>query len=57
MAGMAAEYGMASLEARLREFMRAGQTPEFGPRLFDAVAADLRRTAVALREAFGIELV
>lgn len=58
MAGMAAEYGMASLEARLRDLMRvARQAPNDAAGLADAIEDELQRAAAALREIFHIELV
>jgi signal transduction histidine kinase/DNA-binding response OmpR family regulator len=59
MAGMSAEYGMASLEARLR-LLRQTARQEPGSaisRQVDEIEAELSRTAAALREALGIELV
>ncbi len=58
MAGMAAEYGMASLESRLRALMQSDchEATSAAP-LIDDVAAELRRTAAALQEALGTELV
>ena len=58
MAGMAAEYGMASLEARLRTLMQtACQEPMALSPCVDEVAAELSRTVAALRQALGTELV
>jgi HPt (histidine-containing phosphotransfer) domain-containing protein len=58
MAGMAAEYGMASLEARLRTLMQtACQEPVALSPCVDDVAAELSRTVAALRQALGTELV
>jgi len=58
MAGMAAGYGMASLEARLRAVKQtACQEPNSLMTSVDDVAAELRRTVEALREALGTELV
>jgi signal transduction histidine kinase/CheY-like chemotaxis protein len=58
MAGMAAEYGMTSLEARLRALMKAAcQEPKALMTAVDGVAAEIRCTAIALRVAIGTELV
>jgi signal transduction histidine kinase/ActR/RegA family two-component response regulator len=58
MAGMAAEYGMASLEARLRTLLQtACQEPIALLNSVEEVAAELSRTVAALREALGTELV
>src|SRR5271166_2656381 len=58
MAGMAAEYGMAMLETRLRALMQAmRQTPESAGALTEDLEAELFRAATALREAFHIEMV
>jgi hypothetical protein len=58
MAGMSAEYGMASLEARLRLFMQTSrQEPRaVSIRLLDDIEAELSRTAAALHEALSIEV-
>ncbi|HME25654.1 MAG TPA: PAS-domain containing protein [Acetobacteraceae bacterium] len=58
MVGMAAEYGMAILETRLRALMQAmRQTPESAGALTEELEAELFRAATALREAFHIEMV
>jgi signal transduction histidine kinase/DNA-binding response OmpR family regulator len=59
MAGMSAEYGMASLEARLRLLMQTARQEPGSEivRQADEIEAELSRTAAALREALGIELV
>jgi signal transduction histidine kinase/ActR/RegA family two-component response regulator/HPt (histidine-containing phosphotransfer) domain-containing protein len=58
MAGMAAEYGMASLESRLRALMQSACHEATNPATsIDDVAAELQRTAAALQEALGTELV
>ena len=58
MAGMAAEYGLATLEARLRALMQAmGRAPNSADALADGLEADLFRAAAAMRETFHIEMV
>ena len=58
MAGMAAEYGMAALEARLRALMQTmGRTPNSAGVLADGLEVELFRAAAAMREAFHIEMV
>jgi signal transduction histidine kinase/DNA-binding response OmpR family regulator len=58
MAGMAAEYGMATLEARLRTLLEVvRQTPEAAGPLSEELEAELFRAATALRQTFHIELV
>jgi signal transduction histidine kinase/CheY-like chemotaxis protein len=55
MVGMAAGYGMAALEARLRSVVDAVRDGELDPGAAAAVEADLVRTASALREALQNE--
>ena len=58
MVGMAAEYGMAALETRLRTLLQtARQTPQSASVLTEALEVELFRAATALRETFQIELV
>ncbi len=58
MAGMAAEYGLAALEARLRALMRSmGRPPNAVGVLADGLQAELFRATDAMREAFHIEMV
>ena len=58
MAGMSAEYGMATLEARLRALLRTvGRTPNSADALADGLETELFRAAAALREAVQIEMV
>ncbi|MBV9251795.1 MAG: PAS-domain containing protein [Acetobacteraceae bacterium] len=57
MVGMAAGYGMAALEARLRAMMRAGTDPAAISALADALDADVAQTEAALRQTFEIEMV
>lgn len=57
MAGMAAEYGMAALEMRLRGLMQLAAEADHVPAdLAPEVEADMTRAAAALREAFHIEM-
>jgi len=57
MAGMAAEYGLAVLEARLRAVMRgAREAPDAVGALVDGLDFDMARTAAALHELFQIEM-
>jgi HPt (histidine-containing phosphotransfer) domain-containing protein len=57
MAGMSAEYGMVSLEARLRSLLETPRRPPGaeGVRVLDEIGAELSRTAAALREALRTE--
>ncbi|HEY1931173.1 MAG TPA: PAS-domain containing protein [Acetobacteraceae bacterium] len=59
MIGMAAGYGMAALEARLRTLMQAarGSDTAMAAALADALDSELTRAATALREALAIETV
>jgi HPt (histidine-containing phosphotransfer) domain-containing protein len=59
MVGMAAGYGMAALEARLRTLMQAarGSDTATAAALADALDSELTRAATALREALAIETV
>jgi CheY-like chemotaxis protein len=58
MAGTAAEYGMAALEQRMRELMRAvRQHPTAAAANGDELEAEFERAAISLREAFRIEMV
>ena len=59
MVGMAAGYGMAALEARLRALLSAahGGDPARAVSLADDIGADLARAGAALREALAIEMV
>ena len=58
MAGMAAEYGMAALEIRLRTLMRAlRDQPDAAAAIGEELEADVARAAEALREALRIEMV
>ena len=58
MAGMAAEYGMAALEARLRALLRAvNDEPAVFATVGDDLEADMILAANALREALHIEMV
>ncbi len=59
MVGMAAGYGMAALEARLRALMRAAHRGDnaAAATLADALDADLTRAAAALRGTLAIETV
>jgi hypothetical protein len=58
MAGMAAEYGLAALEARLRALIRTmGRAPNAAGVLADGLEVELFRAAAAMREAFHIEMV
>jgi hypothetical protein len=58
MAGMAAEYGLAALEARLRALMRSeGRTPNSAGVLADGLEVELFRATAAVREAFHVEMV
>ena len=58
MAGMAAEYGMATLEAKLRALMQTmGRTPNSASVLADGLEVELFRATAAMREAFDIEMV
>jgi signal transduction histidine kinase/CheY-like chemotaxis protein len=59
MAGMSAEFGMASLEARLRLLMQtpAQELGTEGTRLVDEIGAELSRAAAALHEALRTEAV
>jgi hypothetical protein len=56
MVGMAAGYGMAALEARLRRVMDAAREGDVDPTEVAAVESDLARTAAALREALQNEM-
>ncbi len=58
MAGMAAQYGMAVLDTRLRVLMRIGdELPPDTAELARQVEWEMLRAARALREAFRIEVV
>jgi signal transduction histidine kinase len=58
MVGMAAGYGMAALETRLRTLLQtARQTPQSASVLTEALEVELFRAATALRETLQIELV
>ena len=59
MVGMAAGYGMAALEARLRALMTAARGPHqaAAAELLEQLEADLAQSARALREALQIEMV
>jgi signal transduction histidine kinase/DNA-binding response OmpR family regulator len=58
MAGMAAEYGMATLESRLRALLQAvRQAPVSASTLAEELEAELFRAATALREMLHIEMV
>ena len=59
MVGMAAGYGMATLEARLRALMVAARGPHAGAatELLRQLELDMGHSAQALREALQIELV
>ncbi len=59
MAGMSAEYGMASLEASLRLLMQSARTEPGAEDIkrVEDIEAELSRTAAALREALDTELV
>jgi signal transduction histidine kinase/DNA-binding response OmpR family regulator len=58
MAGMAAEYGMAALEARARVLMQVVRDdPGSAAAMSDELAAEVSRAGVALREALNIEMV
>jgi signal transduction histidine kinase/DNA-binding response OmpR family regulator len=57
MAGMAAEYGMAALEMRLRALMQLAATASDVPEtMADEVEAEMTRATTALRGAFHIEM-
>ena len=57
MAGMAAEYGMAALEVRLRALLRAvTDEPCAIGSISHELAAEMDRTATAMREALNIEI-
>jgi CheY-like chemotaxis protein len=57
MAGMAAEYGMAALEIRLRALLRAvTDGPGAIGSIIDELDAEMGRTASAMREALHIEM-
>ncbi len=57
MAGMAAEYGMAALEARARTLMRlARDDPASAAAMSDELEAEAYRGGAALREALHIEM-
>jgi HPt (histidine-containing phosphotransfer) domain-containing protein len=56
MVGMAAGYGMAALEARLRRVMDAAREGDIDPNEVAAVESDLAHTAAALREALQNEM-
>jgi hypothetical protein len=58
--GMAAGYGMAALEARLRTIMAAsrdGELAALGPAIVHQVEADFAEAAIALREMVRREVV
>jgi CheY-like chemotaxis protein len=58
MAGMAAEYGLAALEMRLRALLRAtGREPNAIGGISDELEAEMVRAAVAMREKLHIEVV
>jgi signal transduction histidine kinase/DNA-binding response OmpR family regulator len=58
MAGIAAEYGMAALEMRLRALLRAASDePDAAGAISDALEAEMVRAADAMREALRIEMV
>jgi signal transduction histidine kinase/CheY-like chemotaxis protein len=58
MAGISAEYGMATLESRLRGLLRAArQAPQAVAVLAGELEAELFLAATALRETFHIEMV
>lgn len=58
MSGMAAEYGMAALEVRLRALMRAiRDEPDTAAALGDELETEMETAAVALREVLRIEMV
>ena len=58
MAGMSAEYGMATVEALLRALTETvRRTPESAGALTEELEAELFRAATALREALQIEMV
>jgi CheY-like chemotaxis protein len=57
MAGMAAEYGMATLAAKLGALMQTmGRTPNSASVLADGLEVELFRATAAMREAFDIEM-
>ncbi len=58
MAGMAAEYGMAALEARARLLMQVvREDPGSAAAMSGELAAEVLRAGAALREALNIEMV
>jgi len=58
MAGMAAEYGMAALEGRLRTLMHlVREDPVSAGAIADELEPEIVRTATAMREALNGELV
>jgi CheY-like chemotaxis protein len=58
MAGMAAEYGMAALESRVRMLMQlVHEEPAAASAIGDELEAEIARTATAMREALHIETV
>ncbi len=58
MAGMAAEYGMTALEARVRMLMQiVRDDPASAVAMSDDLEAEVSRAGVALREALNIEMV
>jgi CheY-like chemotaxis protein len=57
-AGMAAEYGMAALEARMRLLMQiVREDPHAAAAMADELEAEVFRAGAALREALNIEMV
>jgi signal transduction histidine kinase/DNA-binding response OmpR family regulator len=58
MAGMAAEYGMAALESRVRMLMHlVRDEPESASAIVEELEAEMLRTAAAIREALNTEMV
>lgn len=58
MAGIAAEYGLAALETRLRALLRtAAAEPDATGGIAGELEAEMMRAAVAMREALRIEMV
>ena len=58
MAGMAAEYGMAALAARLRLFMRSiRDDQDIAAAIGEDLEVEIERASTALREALRIEMV
>lgn len=58
MAGMAAEYGMAALESLVRMLMQLlAEEPASANAIAQDLEAEIVRTATAMREALGSEMV